>query len=283
MNKRPLLTFDLEGTLGDIFLKSEYIQKSQMFLRPGLVAGLKSLRESERNYHMALATKASGDVAAIFVEYLKEQGFEFEAVYDVETTSENPPRDSMIRHFKDLSKVYADFGISSDELEERVLVVEDLQLPVSEIYVGEKTVQGFGDRYVKSRTAEELIYHCGQANTYGNPLPKDGQVPPVLLVPNPRSNKFEAVPMEKIVELVNAIYESGRGNVATGFDRFVRSDVIKFETGMNGMERYQFNYLGEEAESDRFVAEVSSGFNQKYFIMAPPENSPTSRYELVNI
>ena len=282
MVQKPLLIFDLEGTLGEIFLKKDTGSHPPfMFLRPKLFDGLNDLRQSSNNYMIALATSINSEELSYFTEYLKKQGFEFDGLYDGTLTSANPPKSSTIIHFKDLSRVYDDFRISPEELSDRVLVIEDLQLSDDEIFVGEKIFKSLDREVTISQKAQDLIYKDGAYNTYGNPLPKNGYTPTVLLVPNPRLSYYKSMPMGEIISLINATYESGQGSFGNGFCELNRDDVLKLETDVLRIDPRIFSF-GAGAENNSFVKAVTSDFKQKYLILVPGDK-PTLPYEKVII
>ncbi|MFZ5955528.1 MAG: hypothetical protein ACOYT4_03810 [Nanoarchaeota archaeon] len=278
---KNLLIFDMEGTLGD-YIDNKSMHPPFLKLRPvNLIDGLKELRDSNK-YHIVCASHAIKKAIKPQLEYMKSNGFEFEEVFSAEDTRINNPFDSeemsYIYHLKNLSKIYLRLGLNSKEIQEKVLVIEDLQLHKDKIYIGDGR---FGER-----NEEYLIFEpiaLGEFHTMGTPFPEKGQTPTVLLVPNHRLFQ-ETVSMRDLVEIINEIYNRGDKNFLEGFNRINDPRFIKCTTNMMKCPECQFEYATQEyPDTKKFKEEITGDFVHNYLIINPNKMKMLYEPEIIKL
>ncbi len=265
MPPRPLLIFDLEGTLADILLADEYMPRTLFSPRPRMVEGLKQLRADPAGYAIALATKAHPEQVRLFLSYVQQRGFEFDSVHEADAVIPKLPQGYEVwqMRFKDLSEAYAANGVSEDEISSRVLVVEDILLEPRDIFIGERTHTLGGGSYTKN--PDDLFFTSSQCNAYGNPIPVNKKVPTVLLVPNQKTARFQTFSMDVVVDLVRKTHDVGEGDFERGYHCLDSEDIIKYESSLLRMQEHSVNspldYL------NKTIRELRTQFAHRYLIV----------------
>ncbi len=220
---KNLIILDYEGTIGDIFIPRDLetgkicISKDSAFephmrFRPGAVEGLTSL---SKDYNVVVASSATLEFLSHGLKYLKDQGVQFDNIYDRSQVMPDLGDMNLNWLLKDLSTIFHDFSIPDEEIEKRVIFINDLQWEHSEIDKIE------GGKFIIQR------------GCYGNPLPYNEKVPLTLLVPNPRRQVGrKAVRMDVIVNTINQLFELGNGDFLEGYRLFDKQGFKKVETDL---------------------------------------------------
>ena len=271
MDKEKLVILDLEGTLGNIFV--EGYRRPWINIRPRVIGGLKRLLQ---NSHVVLASAADLEVISPLINYFKEQGFKFERLYDRLKVEPKFPENFDIMPFKDLSVIYQDWGIPSKDIEKKVVVVEDLQLKHDEIDKKQ------GDELIYGKNAESDIPHY---NTLGNPLPYKGKVPVTILIPHLLKQKdYEAVEMTVIPDIIDELFELGKGDFLRGYDLFNKTGIKKLETTMfrKNKENFKRLYAQSEVLDNPFMKRLFEEFTHRYLIIQESQ-FPTQKYQTILI
>jgi|GEM_PF-4212415 len=188
MNK-PLIIYDLEGTLGDIDRDLEK-GETRLTLRPGLVEVLKAQKEV---YNIVLATRLPLSYAIPFLYFLDQQGFQFDRAFTREDGIVQPDR-SRTFPFKNLSAIY-----NWKKCDVRnMLVVEDTQLYPTEL--DRIHASGEFSEFVAEKKSWDITHR-----TYGNALPDaNGDAPVTLLVGSLLFSRMEkrVVTMSRIDRII---------------------------------------------------------------------------------
>ena len=256
MDGLPLVIIAVEGAMLDVccgsrgyFADGGELQKPTLHVRPGLVDGLRCISTS---FQVALATQLGRKPLLQLLKHLDSNSVALDAIYMLPGAS--GPGDSgsgdevggessgwghraaaaAARTTQDYSVVYSDFGISPNEVENRVLVVSALNLDLDEVrerdgsrllFTPSVSAPNFATRLpapvdLSKQFDQASIEHAngpttsprytdavGSSHSSGQPV-----VPVVLLVPNPMSHaEFKALPMTAVASAVQALASSKLG------------------------------------------------------------------------
>lgn len=265
MEGLPLVIIAVEGAILDVccgsrgyFSDGGELQKPTLHVRPGLVDGLRCISTS---FQVALATQLGRKPLLQLLKHLDSNSVALDAIYMLPGPS-GPGRSASgdgVRSgessgwghrataaaastTQDYSIVYSDFGVSPNEIGNRVLVVSALNLDLDEIrerdgsrllFTPSVSAPNFAARLPAPVDLSEKFDQASTENANGlstsqrftdsdvttaHPVGSSHSsdqsiVPVVLLVPNPMSHaEFRALPMTAVASAVHALASSKWGS-----------------------------------------------------------------------
>lgn len=214
--EKPLIIYDLEGTLAQLYPDDES-KTVDLLLRPGLV---ETLQEQREYANIALATRASLKYVEPFLDLLAVRGFEFGKV-STQKEVERADRPKLFP-FKDLNEIYA-WGKTSIK---NTLSIEDAQLYPREIDILCKNADDPTLLVVRNR-GFDIDYRM-----FGNPLPdSNGNSPAVLLVGTlgMAASERRVTPMSKLNEIIRRCYEMNPRAIGAAYGSLNDFGVRSFE------------------------------------------------------
>lgn len=216
IDRFPEIKADLERLVHSASINQ---RRALIFVRPGAVESLKRL---DLDSNLVIASRMENHRLRYLIDYFKSQGLHFDSVYGKEQIAVPSPQQIDVRNIKNYSKIYHDFGIRSDEVEKRVVVLEDIRLTHQEIDLRE------GSNLIRDPSTNHYT-------TKGTPLPYQGQVPVTILLPSPlfQEHPYNTIDMASLPDTIAELFRLGQGDFSLGFTKFNDPKFKKVETGIH--------------------------------------------------